>query len=96
MMGLAPSELDHITPYQFNLMREGYASDQKSQWERARFSAYWTYVMAGKMCENPVSIEEFRPLSPEDLKAPKSKPMSIPEYTPEQVEALNKIFNPDK
>ncbi|KQS33973.1 hypothetical protein ASG33_08050 [Dyadobacter sp. Leaf189] len=95
-MGIQLSELENITPYQFNLLREGYALDQESQWRRARHQAYWTYVMAGKTVENPISIEEFLPLTAEDLKAPKTKAFQIPEYTPEQEEEIFKLFNPDK
>jgi hypothetical protein len=96
MMGLPPSELEHITPYQFNLMREGYAKDQKSQWERARHISYWGYVMAGKMVDDPATIEEFLPLSKEDLKAPKLADLKIRKQTPEEEERVFKYFNPDK
>lgn len=93
MMGLAPSELEHVTPYQFNLMREGYARDQESKWKRTRLTAYWTYVMAGKVVESPASIEEFLPLSDEDLKVSESIDLGIKKYTPEQEKALNEFFN---
>lgn len=89
-MRLAPSELENLTPYQFNLMREGYAEDQKHQWERARFQAYMVYRMN---VSDPVSIQEFLPLSDEDLEV---KAIKIPEYTEQEKDTLHKLFNPGK
>lgn len=94
-MRLSSLDLENLTPFQFNLMREGYELDQKYQWERTRFGAYWTYIMAGRQGED-ISIEEFRPLDEEDLKKVPSAIDSIPVYTPAQEEYFNKLFNPGK
>ncbi|MCE7038994.1 hypothetical protein [Dyadobacter sp. CY312] len=94
-MGLAPSELEHITPGQFNLMREGYEQGQVHEWERSRFVAYWVYTMAGKVASGDISIEQFRPLSQDDLNVAPSF-AKIPEYTEAQKEKLHKLFNPGK
>jgi len=94
-MGIAPSELENLTPFQFNLMREGYELDQKYQWERTRYGAYWTYIMAGKIGED-MTIEEFRPLDEEDLKKVPTALAKIPKHTAAQKEYLNKLFNPGK
>ena len=91
---MQPSELEHITPGQFNLMREGYEQDQIYEWERSRFIAYWVYTMAGKVSNETMTIEEFRPLTQKDL-AVTSK-STIPEYTKQQEAYLNKLFNPSK
>lgn len=94
-MRIAPSEFESITPGQFNLMREGYEQDQIHEWERSRFEAYWTYTMAGKVSNGDISIEEFRPLTEEDLNAVPAI-VKIPQYTKKQEEALHTLFNPGK
>jgi hypothetical protein len=95
-MGLAPSELENVTPYQFNLLREGFQERQLLEWDRTRFSAYYTYVMAGKIVENPVSMEEFRPLRDNDLKAIKKAKSKPNQWSPEQAEQAFDYFNPHK
>lgn len=95
-MGLAPSELDNVTPYQFNLLREGFQERQLLEWERTRFLAYYTYVMAGKIVENPVSMEEFRPLRESDLKAIKKAKRKPKDWTPEQEATAFDYFNQPK
>lgn len=92
-MGLSTADLENLTPREFNLMREGYELDQKYQWERARFGAYWTYRMN---VSDPVSIEKFRPLDQADIEAPDYILSKIPDYTSKQQEYLNTLFNPDK
>lgn len=92
-MGLAPSELENITPYQFNLLREGYTQDQKFQWERVRYVAYWNYVMAGKSAKDVMSIEEFMPLDEKDLQRTPPEKLA-PKYTKKQKEILDSMFNP--
>lgn len=95
-MGLAPSELDHVTPYQFTLLREGFQDRQLLEWERVRFSAYYTYVMAGKVVEHPVSMEEFRPLRNSDLKAIKKAKGNPRQWSPEQAAQAYDYFNQPK
>ena len=95
-MGLAPSELETLTPRKFNLMREGYYQNQKYEWERSRFVAYWVYTMSGKTADSNMSIQEFRPLDEEDLKAIPMANSKIPEYTAKQKEYLHTLFNPEK
>lgn len=95
-MNLPPSELENITPYQFNLLREGYNEAQKEEWKRSRFIAYWVYTMAGKVAEGNVTIEAFRPLDEADLKAVPEQITKIPEYTPDELAKFDKMFNPDK
>jgi hypothetical protein len=77
-------------------MREGYYQNQKHEWERSRFVAYWVYTMSGKVSDANLSIEEFRPLDEEDLKAVPTVSSKIPEYTPKQKEYLHTLFNPEK
>lgn len=95
-MGLAPSELENVTPYQFNLLREGFQEGQLLEWERTRFMAYYVYVMAGKVVENPVSMEEFRPLRMTDLKAAKKVKADPKKWTPEQAAVAFDYFNQPK
>lgn len=94
-MGLTPSELENVTPYQFNLLREGYQQNQKHEWQRTRFIAYWVYTMAGKV-GNDLTIEEFRPLDEDDLKKEPAALASMPKYTKKQEEYLHTLFNPGK
>lgn len=71
-MGISPSELEDITPYEFNLLREGYNRQlgiiQQVEWERSKMIAYTYYVMqAGG--EDAVSMEEFfRPADEQNKK----------------------------
>ncbi|MBO9614208.1 MAG: hypothetical protein J7619_15995 [Dyadobacter sp.] len=94
-MGLAPSELEVITPYQFTLLREGFNERQKIESDRAKYIAYWVYKMAGKVVENPVSVEQF--LNPNGSDASIDLEKYIEEkFTPEAMEQYDRLFNPKK
>lgn len=94
MMGLSPSDLEKITPYQFNLLREGFHERQKFEIEQAKYVAYYVYLMAGKVVEKPVSIAEFMNPSEE---ADDDPIVAInKKYTPELMDHLDKLFNPGK
>lgn len=95
-MGLAPSELENITPYQFNLLREGFQESQLLEWDRTRFMAYYIYVMAGKVVENPVSMEEFRPLRDSDLNTIEKAKGNPKQWSPEQAAKAFDYFNQPK
>ncbi|SDE82569.1 hypothetical protein SAMN04487996_107105 [Dyadobacter soli] len=94
-MGLAPSELEVITPYQFSLLREGFNQRQKIETDRAKYIAYWVYKMAGKVVENPVSVEQF--INPNTDGASLDLEKYIEErFTPEAMEQYDRLFNPKK
>ncbi len=92
-MGLAPSELENLTPYQFNLMREGYVEHMKGLWEIGRFQAYIVYRM--NTSDDPVSIEEFLPLNQSDLKEEKPAKVDMANLPAEAKDFLHKLANPD-
>ncbi len=95
LMGLAPSELEVLTPYQFSLLREGFNERQKIETDRSKYIAYWVYKMAGKVVENPVSVEQF--LNPNVASAAMDLEKFIKEkFTPEAMERYDRLFNPKK
>jgi len=57
MMGISPSELRDSTPYELNLLKEGFQKRQEADWERSRFQAWVTYAM--QTTEDVKSLEEF-------------------------------------
>lgn len=88
-MGLAPSELDHITPYELSLYREGHQKTQVSEWERARFVAWM--VQATQTTE-PLTIQQVLPL-PTDapaapVKASKTPYLKLNAKTQAKIKAL--------
>lgn len=66
-MGIPPADLRHITPYEFNLLREGYfeskEADYLDRWEQTREIAYTVYA---SICQavggKPDAKEDFIPL----------------------------------
>lgn len=64
-MGISPSELKDSTPYELNLLKEGFQKRQEADWERSRFQAWVTYAM--QTTEDVKSLEEFHPL-PSDIR----------------------------
>jgi hypothetical protein len=65
-MGLDPTKLKDITPYEFDLLREGHQKRQEADWKRSRFVAWITYAM--QCSGETLPIEEFHPL-PSDIAA---------------------------
>ncbi|MET7253467.1 hypothetical protein [Dyadobacter fermentans] len=66
-MGISPKDLKDITPYEFNLLREGYYKqrefDSNERWRLARFQAHTTYAMiAGALGNTPDEIMDWFPL----------------------------------
>lgn len=94
-MGLAPSEMESMTPYRFSLYREGFAQRQKIEFDRSKYIAFWIYKMAGKVVENPVSLEGF--MNPDELDTSVDLEKFIEEkFTPEAMERYDRLFNPGK
>lgn len=94
-MGLSPSELEAVTPYQFSLLREGFNERQKIEDGRAKYLAYWVYKMAGKVVENPVSLQEF--FNPTGSESSLDLEQFIEEqFSPENMERYDRLFNPKK
>jgi len=94
MMGISPSELKYITPYEFSLLREGFQKKQEADWERSRFEAWVTYAMQAS--GDVMSPEEFHPLPSDILK--KNVTSKLPEeieidanYKAEQEAKMNQI-----
>lgn len=57
MMGLPPSELEYLSPYEFNLMMEGYRMKEEEKWKRTRSVMWMTGAAAGG--ENYPTYEQF-------------------------------------
>ncbi|MCE6992104.1 hypothetical protein [Dyadobacter sp. CY323] len=61
-MGISPSELENITPYEFDLLREGHNKHlkimQEAEWERTKLIAY-TYYVLQVGGDNAVSMDDF-------------------------------------
>lgn len=93
-MGLSPSELEEITPHQFNLLREGFNERQKFDLDRSRYVAYWIYKMAGKVVEDPVNIQEF--LNPSEATEQDLEKYIEERFSPEAMERYDRLFNPGK
>jgi len=66
MIGLPPSELDHLSPYEFNLMVEGYRMREAEEWKRTKSIMWMTGATAGG--EDYPSYDEFM-LSPDEKKS---------------------------
>lgn len=63
-MGIPPADLRYITPYEFNLLREGYyeakQADLSNQWEQTREIAYTVYASICKAVGGkPEAKEDF-------------------------------------
>jgi hypothetical protein len=65
MMGIQPSELEDITPAEFNLFREGYKKRQENQWEHTRFIV-WGVIAS--QSSNPPKVEEIVPLPIDEIR----------------------------
>lgn len=85
-MGISPSDLEDITPYEFGLLCEGYQKRQIEEWERVRFLAHKIIQVNVK---DPPSIYEILPL-PGDQKTEQPKILDI---TDEEKERIEEIFN---
>ena len=59
-MGISPSEFEYITPYEFNLLREGYHKNMESLRGIGNFQAWVTYaVNASAAGVTPTPLEEW-------------------------------------
>lgn len=59
-MGIPPSELEYITPYEFNLLREGYHKNMESLWEIGKFQAWVTYASGASTAgQTPAPLEDW-------------------------------------
>lgn len=76
-MGIAPSELNHITPYELGLYKEGYQKAQVSEWERTRFVAW---MVQATQTTKPLSIQEVLPLPSDTAAAAPKGPKSETPY----------------
>ncbi|UON85856.1 hypothetical protein MUK70_12780 [Dyadobacter chenwenxiniae] len=66
-MGISPGDLRYITPYEFNLLREGHFKQRRDdyyhEWERARFQAHTVYASVTALVSGEIDpIETFYPL----------------------------------
>ncbi|MCF2443655.1 hypothetical protein L0657_06780 [Dyadobacter sp. CY345] len=65
-MGIQPSELNDLTPYEFNLMREGYHKNMESLWDIAKFQAWVVYASGCSAAgQTPKPIDQWLEKSPD-------------------------------
>ncbi|MCF0074482.1 hypothetical protein LZD49_28615 [Dyadobacter sp. CY261] len=86
--------MDSVTPYQFNLLREGFNQRQKFELDRSKYIAYWVYKMAGKVVEDPVGLQDF--IDPPENEGQDLESYIKERFTPEKMEQYDKLFNPGK
>lgn len=92
-MGLHPWELDEYTMNDFVLRREGYYDKEVEEWRRARFIAYHTVMISGKMIKKK-SLKETDLL---ELPGEKPKKQRIAEDKEKiKLEAAEKLARLDK
>lgn len=88
-MGISPSELKDLTPYEFDLMREGYHKNLESLWDIAKFQSYVTYANGSAAAgQDPVPFSEW--LNPVDESLPTSQEID-PEYKARLEAKMNSI-----
>lgn len=91
-MGIQPSELIDLTPYEFNLMREGYHKNIQTLREIGKFQAWITYAChSAANGQDPIPIENWytdNPVSSEKL--PSASEVDA-QYKAEQEAKMNQI-----
>jgi hypothetical protein len=75
-MGVNVADFRYITPYEFNLLREGYQVKQETDWRIAKYIAWNNYAMQATP-EDRVPMDEFHPIFLSDqIKKKKAKPIA--------------------
>jgi hypothetical protein len=75
-MGINVADFKHITPYEFNLIREGFQKRQEHEWRLAKYVAWNNYAMQ-TTAEDRVPMDEFHPIFESDqIDKKKDKPVA--------------------
>ena len=95
-MGIQPSELIDLTPYELNLLKEGFQKKLEDDMLRSKFVAYITYAsITASVGGTPVPYEEWdqpsapEPKEPVDSKKLKAARRISAKYKREQEERMN-------